>query len=409
MNGWGAGGVRAGGRTNFGFPPVGTDVITEEAVRNALRGVIDPELNASITDLGMVTGVQTDGTDVTVKVALTIAGCPLRTQIKNDVENKLRGLPGVGAIAVEIGEMDQAQRSEVMAKARWRAREQAPPTEVPAGCRVIAVASGKGGVGKSTTAVNLSLALAAKGYAAGLMDADIWGFSTPRMLGLSGRLGGHDGKIDPMPGPAVPGPGSLRVVSMGFLVEDERQALMWRGLVLTRAVEQFLRDVRWGDDMAYLVIDMPPGTGDIQMALARMLPQAEMLVVTTPQAAAQQVAARAASMARRNYMKVLGVVENMSWFECGHGERYDLFGSGGGRRLADELGVPLVGQIPLDQHVREGGDAGTPVALGSGAVASAYSELADRILDVLPPVEMAGCTGRMMKLLDGLADSPKDA
>jgi ATP-binding protein involved in chromosome partitioning len=382
---------------------VATD-LTEAAVRRALEGVIDPELNASIVELGMLRDVAIAGSDVAVKVDLTIAGCPLRTQIKDDITSKLEGLPGIGRIAVEMGAMDQEARSALMSVARRNARERAVPTEVPASCRVIAVASGKGGVGKSTTAVNLAAALAAMGHTVGLMDADIWGFSVPRMLGLGGRLGGTEGKIDPLPGPDVDGPGSLRVVSMGFLVEDERTALMWRGLILTRAVEQFLKDVRWGDDLTYLVVDMPPGTGDIQMALARLLPQAEMMLVTTPQLAAQQVAARAASMARRSYMKVMGVVENMSYFACDHGERYDLFGSGGGDRLATELAVPLLGAIPLDPSTREGGDNGKPVALvapetGPGR---AYRDLAARVIEVLPPIEMAGCTGRMMKLLEGL-------
>lgn len=381
-------------------------MITDADVRRALEGVIDPELNASIVELGMVREVTVEGRDVTVKVALTIAACPLRSQLEKDVESKLRGLPEIGAIRVEMGSMSQEERTELMSKARWKAREAAAPTEVPASCRVISVASGKGGVGKSTTSVNLAAALALLGHQVGLLDADIWGFSTPRMLGLSGRLGGHDMKINPLAGPPVPGPGSLRVISMGFLVDDERTALMWRGLVLTRAVEQFLRDVRWGDDLTYLVIDMPPGTGDIQMALARLLPQAEMLLVTTPQKAAQQVAARAASMARRSYMKVTGVVENMSFFECSHGETYELFGSGGGEALAEELGVPLLGRIPLDPVTRAGGDAGEPAVLAAPGSPSgkAYADLAGRVLDVLPPAEMAGCTGRMLKLLEGLGE-----
>ena len=379
-------------------PPNETDV------RRALEGVIDPELNANIVELGMLRDVAIDGADVTVTVDLTIAGCPLRGRINDDVVSKLRGLPGIGEVKVEMGVMEQEQRSALMDVARRRARDRAVATEVPASCRVLAVASGKGGVGKSTTAVNLAAALALAGHQVGLMDADIWGFSTPRMLGVSGRLGGSEGKIDPLPGPDVAGPGSLRVVSMGFLVDDERTALMWRGLILTRAVEQFLKDVRWGDDLAYLVVDMPPGTGDVQMALARLLPQAEMLLVTTPQKAAQQVAARAAMMARRSYMKVAGVVENMSFFECDHGTRYPLFGTGGGESLAGELDVPLFGRIPLDPQTREGADEGLPVVMEhpTSPAAGAYRALADRVMEALPPVEMAGCTGRMMKLLDDL-------
>jgi ATP-binding protein involved in chromosome partitioning len=381
-------------------------VITEHDVRRTLDAVIDPELHASIEELGMVTGVDIDGADVTVKVALTVAGCPLRAQIRRDVESKLHGLAGVGEIKVEMGEMTQQERSALMSRARWKARQSAAPTEVPASCRVVAVSSGKGGVGKSTIAVNVAAALAVRGHQVGVLDADIWGFSIPRMLGMEGRLGGRDDKIDPEPGPPVKGIGSLRVVSMGLLVDDERQALMWRGLVLTRALEQFLKDVRWGDDLAYLIIDMPPGTGDIQMALARLLPQAEMLLVTTPQKAAQQVAARAASMARRSYMKIVGVVENMSGFECDHGTRYELFGSGGGRALARELEVGLLGQVPIDPLILERGDAGIPVALAAPQSPSgrAFLALADCVVDALPPIEMAGCTARMQTLLAEVAD-----
>ena len=377
-------------------------MVTDNDVRRALEGVIDPELNANIVELGMVRDVSVRGDEAVVKVDLTVAACPLRSSIEDDVISKVKGVPGVASVRVEMGAMDQEQRSALMDVARRRARDRAMPTEVPASCRVVAVASGKGGVGKSTTAVNLAAALAKAGHQVGLLDADIWGFSTPRMLGISGRLGGSEGKIDPVPGPDVAGPGSLRVVSMGFLVDDERTALMWRGLILTRAVEQFLKDVRWGRDLAYMVVDMPPGTGDIQMALARLLPQAEMLVVTTPQEAARQVAARAASMARRSYTKVLGVAENMSWFECDHGERYELFGSGGGEALAAELGVPLLGQVPLDPASRAGSDEGRPVVLcqPESPAAVAFADLAGAVADLLPPVEMAGCTGRMLKLLE---------
>jgi ATP-binding protein involved in chromosome partitioning len=346
--------------------PVAGPPPTPDEVRRMLAGVIDPELHTSIVELGMVGDVQVDGDGrVTVPVALTTAGCPLRHQIATDVESKVRGLRGVTAVDVEYGEMTQEQKSAAMQRARWNAREQAPATEVPATTRVIAVASGKGGVGKSSVTVNLAAALAARGLTVGILDADIWGFSVPRMLGVEGRLSGADGKIHPntveVPNrldPAGP-PGALKVVSMGFLVEDEGTALMWRGLILTKALEQFLTDVRWGD-MDYLLVDMPPGTGDIQMGLARLLPQAEMLVVTTPARAAQKVAARVADMARRSFMKVVGVVENMSAFVAPDGESYALFGEGGGQALADEIGTALVGRIPLEPAVSAGGDAGRP-------------------------------------------------
>ena len=320
-------------------------------------------------------------------------------QIRQDVESKVRGLPGVTAVTVEYGEMTPEQKTAAMQRARFNAREQASPTEVPSTTRVLAVASGKGGVGKSSVTVNLATALAAQGLTVGVLDADIWGFSVPRMLGLDGRLGGSDGKIEPHVVPI--GDGTLKVVSMGFLVDDEGTALMWRGLILTRALEQFLTDVRWGE-MDYLLVDMPPGTGDVQMGLARLLPQAEMLVVTTPALAAQKVATRVADMARRSYMKVVGVVENMSEFVAPDGTRHALFGTGGGAALAAEIGVPLVARIPIEAAVSSGGDAGTPVALAApdSPAGQAFAELAARIVaDLLPPIEMAGCTARLLDLL----------
>jgi ATP-binding protein involved in chromosome partitioning len=376
-------------------------------VRRILAGVSDPELHASIVDLGMVDDVRVDDDGaVTVKVALTTAGCPLRTQIKAEVESKVRGLPGVGEVRVEYGEMTAAQKSAAMQRARWNAREDAEPTEVPASARVVAVASGKGGVGKSTVTVNLAVALAARGLTIGVLDADIWGFSVPRMLGVEGRLGGEAGKIHPnvraVPNQLAPHdpPGALKVVSMGLLVDDEATALMWRGLILTKAVEQFLHDVRWGD-LDYLLVDLPPGTGDIQMGLGRMLPQTELLVVTTPALAAQKVAARVADMAQRSFLKVFGVVENMSAFVAADGQRYPLFGEGGGEALARAVGAPLVAQIPLEPAVSAGGDAGEPVALRApdSPAGAAFRALATRVAtELLPPVEMSGCTARIFEL-----------
>jgi ATP-binding protein involved in chromosome partitioning len=371
-----------------------------------LAGVIDPELHASIVDLGMVDDVRVDPDgSVMVRVALTTAGCPLRVQIRQDVESKVRGLPGVAAVKVEYGEMTKEQKSAAMQRARFNAREQASPTEVPSTTRVLAVASGKGGVGKSSVTVNLAAALAARGLTVGVLDADIWGFSVPRMLGVEGRLGGSDGKIAPnvvsVANPSGGPDGTLKVVSMGFLVHDEGTALMWRGLILTKALEQFLTDVRWGE-MDYLLVDMPPGTGDVQMGLARMLPQAEMLVVTTPARAAQKVATRVADMARRSYLKVVGVVENMSAFVTPDGTRHEVFGAGGGAALSEEIGVPLVASIPLEPGVSTGGDAGAPIALSApnSPAGRAFHELAASIVDdLLPPIEMAGCTARILDLV----------
>jgi ATP-binding protein involved in chromosome partitioning len=329
-------------------------------------------------------------------------------QIRQDVESKVRGLPGVTAVTVEYGEMTQAQKSAAMQRARFNARENAAPTEVPSTTRVLAIASGKGGVGKSSVTVNLAAALASRGLTVGVLDADIWGFSVPRMLGIEGRLGGVDGKITPnqitVSNPAGGPPGTIKVVSMGFLVDDEGTALMWRGLMLTKALEQFLTDVRWGD-LDYLLIDMPPGTGDVQMGLARMLPQAEMLVVTTPALAAQKVARRVADMARRSYMKIIGVVENMSEFVAPDGSRHALFGAGGGAALADDIGVPLVARVPLEPAVSAGGDTGAPVTLVAPDSDSgiAFRELADRVVnELLPPIEMSGCTARLFDLVAGV-------
>ncbi|MEX2100590.1 MAG: P-loop NTPase [Acidimicrobiia bacterium] len=380
-------------------------------VRRILEGVIDPELHASIVDLGMVDDVTVDDDGrVQVTVALTTAGCPLRAQIKRDVESKVRGLRGVRDVKVEYGEMTQEQKSAAMQRARFNARENAAPTEVASTTRVHAIASGKGGVGKSSVTVNLAVALASRGLVVGVLDADIWGFSVPRMLGVEGRLGGADGKIAPhsiaiphLEGAGANGPdGEIKVVSMGFLVDDEGTALMWRGLILTKALEQFLTDVRWGD-LDYLLIDMPPGTGDIQMGLARMLPQAEMLVVTTPAVAAQKVAVRVADMAHRSFMKVAGVVENMSEFVAPDGSRHAIFGSGGGDALAAEIEAPLVARIPIEPAVGTGGDTGMPIALTApgSAAGAAFHELAARVAtDLLPPIEMSSCTARMLDLVE---------
>ena len=375
-----------------------------EQVLELLRSVIDPELGADIVTLGMVPGVQVaaDGV-VTVGVKLTIGGCPLRAQIKRDVETRVAVHPGVTDVRIDWGEMTSDERSDVMLKARWNARENAPDTEVPITARILAIASGKGGVGKSSVTVNLAAAIAAQGFTVGVLDADIWGFSVPRLLGIDDRLEAHkvEGSDKPkiIPNERQVGTGTLKVVSTGFLVGEDT-ALMWRGLMLTKAVEQFLRDVRWGE-LDYLLIDMPPGTGDVQMGLARMLPRTDLLIVTTPALAAQKVAARAADMARRSFLRVCGVIENMSSFTCDHGQSYALFGEGGGQALADEIGVPLLGQVPLEAAVSAGGDAGAPVSLdGVGPAADTFRAIARRIVDeVAPPTNMAGCSARLVNLV----------
>ena len=388
-----------------------------DEVTSLLRAVIDPELGADIVTLGMVPAVSVtpDGV-VTVGVKLTIGGCPLRAQIKKDVESRIAVHPGVRDVRIEWGEMSSEERTDVMLKARWNSREQAPDTAIPVTTRVLAIASGKGGVGKSSVTVNLAAAVAAQGFTVGVLDADIWGFSVPRLLGIDDPLEAQrvEGSDKPriIPNELVVGrglsKGLLKVVSTGFLVAEDT-ALMWRGLMLTKAVEQFLHDVEWGE-LDYLFIDMPPGTGDVQMGLARMLPRTDLLIVTTPALAAQKVAARAADMARRSFLRVCGVIENMSAFTCEHGTSYALFGEGGGQALADQVGVPLLGRIPLEASVAAGGDAGVPVALtGTGPAADEFRSIARLIVEeVAPPTNMAGCSARMLNMVAAALDA-KDA
>jgi len=370
-----------------------------EEVQNLLRAVIDPELGDNIVDLGMAGAITMADGVVTIGVKLTIRGCPLRAQIQKDIRSRLEVHPWVTKVKIDWGEMTPEERTDVMSRARWNARENATDTAVPLSARVLAIASGKGGVGKSSVTVNLAAALAAAGKTVGVLDADIWGFSIPRMLGMPDRLEaaavpGHD-KPMIIPNERVIGNGLLKVVSTGMLVEDEGTALMWRGLMLTKAVEQFLNDVNWGH-LDFLLIDMPPGTGDVQMGLARMLPRTDLLIVTTPAVSAQQVAIRAADMARRSFLRVAGVIENMSEFTCDHGESYALFGTGGGQALADEVGVELLGQIPIEPAVAAGGDNGEPLVLTSSSEAARiFTAIAARIIADTPEVEdMAGCSAR---------------
>ena len=365
-----------------------------------LKAVMDPELGDNIVDLGMaaVESISADGV-VAIAMKLTIKGCPLRVQIKKDIESRLETHPGVSKVTIDWGEMTADERTAVMTRARWNAREQAPDTQIPLNTRILAIASGKGGVGKSSVTVNLAAALASVGHTVGVLDADIWGFSIPRMLGISDRLEARriDGIEKPrmIPNERVVGKGLLKVVSTGMLVEDESTALMWRGLMLTKAVEQFLNDVHWGE-LDYLLIDMPPGTGDVQMGLARMLPRTDLVIVTTPSVSAQKVAIRAADMARRSFLRVAGVIENMSAFTCEHGESYPLFGAGGGQALADDIGAALLGQVPIETAVANGGDTGEPIVLTStGPAAQAFLAIAANIMNTTVPVtEMGGCTAR---------------
>ena len=392
---------------------------TPDEVRAVLATVVDPELGADIVSLGMVPSVTVSDTgDVDVTVKLTIGGCPMRAEIKREVESRVAVHPGVRSVHISWGEMTAEERSEVMTKARWNARQHAGDTQVPLSTRVLAIASGKGGVGKSSVTVNLAVELARRGRTVGVLDADIWGFSVPRLLGVDARLEGArdeaDGRALIVPNERVVGDGVIKVVSTGFLV-DEDTALMWRGLMLTKAVEQFLRDVRWGhlDD---LLIDMPPGTGDVQMGLSRLLPRADMVIVTTPALNAQKVAQRAADMARRSFVRVVGVIENMSSFTCEHGTEHALFGVGGGDALARQIGAPLLGRIPLEPAMSIGGDAGRPVTLepGSSPAAAAFARIASALDAVAPhqlaePDDMSGCSARLLAAVGAALDADTPA
>jgi ATP-binding protein involved in chromosome partitioning len=346
-------------------------VISEATVLGALGSVLDPELRRPITELGMVDGVETaDDGSVTVRVLLTIAGCPLQHTITSDVEAALAGLAGVSSSRVELGVMDQGQRDELKAKLRGPGAARGIPFNAEGSLtRVYAVASGKGGVGKSTLTVNLAAAMAADGLRVGIIDADVYGFSVPALMGITQQ----PTKVDEMILPPVAY--GVKVISIGMFVSGN-QPVAWRGPMLHRALEQFLTDVYFGD-LDALFLDLPPGTGDIAISVAQLLPRSELLVVTTPQSAAADVAERAGAMAAQTGQKVAGVIENMSWLDLPDGGRLELFGSGGGTtlaaRLSDTLGtpVPLLGSVPVEVALREGGDAGVPIVLAGGDSASA--------------------------------------
>lgn len=382
-------------------PDVVGDDVDVDAIMNALRGVIDPELGDNVVDLGMVKRLErgADGA-MHVTIALTTAGCPLRAQLMRDAKARVGSLPRIDIVKIHFGEMTADERRNVMSQARWKARDNALDTDIPATARILAISSGKGGVGKSSVTANLAVLLADRGYIVGVLDADVGGFSMPQLLGIEGEIEGEragEGKTAMKPVERPVGDGVLRVVSMGSISgANHSEAIMWRGLMLNRAVQHFLEDVRWGD-LDYLLIDMPPGTSDIQMGLARMLPRTDVVIVTTPATAAQQVAARAADMARKGFLRVAGVIENMGPSTGPDGTVTAMFGSGGGQQLAADIGVPLLGSIPLDPSVAAGGDAGRPVALDQpdSPASSVYRELADAIVDdVAPPVEIAECSLR---------------
>jgi len=382
-------------------PDVVGDDVDLYAIMNALRGVIDPELGDNVVDLGMVKRLERGGDGAMhVTIALTTAGCPLRAQLMRDAKARVGSLPDIDLVKIHFGEMTADERKNVMSQARWKARDNALDTDIPATARILAISSGKGGVGKSSVTANLAVLLAERGYTVGVLDADVGGFSMPQLLGIDGEIEGEragEGKTVMKPVVRHIGDGVLHVVSMGSISgANETEAIMWRGMMLNRAVQHFLEDVQWGE-LDYLLIDMPPGTSDIQMGLARMLPRTDVVIVTTPAKAAQQVAARAADMARKGFLRVAGVIENMGPSTAPDGTVTAMFGSGGGQALADDIGVPLLGSVPLDASVANGGDSGLPVALDQpdSAAADVFRTLADVIVDdVAPPVKIADCSLR---------------
>ncbi|MGH9215381.1 MAG: Mrp/NBP35 family ATP-binding protein [Acidimicrobiales bacterium] len=367
--------------------------VTEAQVLDALRPVQDPELHRSIVDLDMVRRVAVDGPRVDVTVALTVEGCPLRSEITRRVDDAVTALDGVDAVDLDFTVMTDDERAALRMKLHGdpaatagthQAHGHAEGREIPfadpgSKTRVLLVASGKGGVGKSSVTANLSVALAVRDRDVAVVDADVWGFSIPRMLGVQHAPVVIDQMLVP------PEAHGVRCISMGFFAQED-QPVIWRGPMLHKALEQFLTDVFW-DEPDFLVVDLPPGTGDISISLAQFLPRAEVLVVTTPQPAAQRVAQRAAFMSQKVNLEVKGVIENMSWFTGDDGKRYELFGAGGGEELATRLGVPLIGQVPLVPELRAGADAGSPIVASDpdSEAARVFARMAETIDVELAP------------------------
>ena len=378
---------------------------TTEQVTKALDGVQDPEIHRPITELGMVKdiAVGADGA-VRVQVWLTVAGCPLRDTITREVTAAVSKLPGVSSVRVDLDVMSDEQRRALQTQLRGGRPEPTIPFAQPSSLtRVYAVASGKGGVGKSSVTVNLAAALAAAGHKTGVVDADIYGHSVPRMLGVTGRPTPVENMIMP------PSAHGVKVISIGMFTKGNTP-VVWRGPMLHRALQQFLADVYWGD-LDVLLLDLPPGTGDVAISVAQMLPSAELLVVTTPQLAASEVAERAGAIAMQTHQRIAGVVENMSYLICPHcGEQTEVFGSGGGASVAAALGrltgvpVPLLGQVPIDVRLREGGDAGIPLVLGEpdSPAGLALRKIADEL-----GARRRGLAGRQLGLTPQTPRTPR--
>jgi ATP-binding protein involved in chromosome partitioning len=377
-------------------PPTVAAPPTSDEVTKALSGVNDPEIHRPITELGMVKGIDVarDGA-VRVDIWLTVAGCPLRDKITRDVTAAVSKLDGVSRVRVELDVMSEEQRRELQGKLRGGRQEREIPFAQPASLtKVYAIASGKGGVGKSSVTVNLAAALAAAGQKVGVLDADIYGHSVPRMLGVTGRPTQVEQMIMP------PSAHDVKVVSIGMFTTGNAP-VVWRGPMLHRAVQQFLGDVYWGD-LDVLLMDLPPGTGDVAISVAQLVPTAELVVVTTPQLASSEVAERAGAIAVQTHQRIAGVIENMSWLPCPHcGEQVSVFGSGGGRAVADALTritgapVPLLGQVPIDVRLREGGDSGVPLVLSDpeAPAAQQLSRIAKNLVN-----RARGLAGRQLGL-----------
>jgi ATP-binding protein involved in chromosome partitioning len=350
---------------------------SRDAILAALEEVIDPELQRPVTELDMVRDVAIEDGVVSLTIVLTIAGCPLRDSFEKQVDKALTAVPGVRGFSLSFSVMTPEERQALTTKLRGGAPERDNVIRLPRDCRVIAVASGKGGVGKSSLTANLAVAFSQAGRRTGILDADIYGHSIPHILGIHQKPVAVDQMIVP------PVKDRLKLMSIGFFLDDN-EPVMWRGPMLHRALEQFLTDVHWGE-LDVLVVDMPPGTGDISISLGQLLPRAEVVVVTTPQKLAQDVASRAASMARKTNMRLLGVIENMTG---------EVFGSGGGEALASQLDIPLLGQVPLDPLLREQGDLGEPIVSSHPE-----SETAQTIVAIAESIEARRDAGSILKSL----------
>jgi ATP-binding protein involved in chromosome partitioning len=353
---------------------------SQDQILDALQAVLDPELGRPIVDLGLVHGIDVDRKRVVVTVGVPVLWETWGEDVTRRITDALVGVPGVDRVEVRLEQLDEDEDAELarrLCPVDEQGNRQNPFTD--ARTRVIAVSSGKGGVGKSSVTVNLAVALARRGHQVAVLDADVWGFSIPRMLGVTRGPAVIDRVIIP------PESHGVRYISIGFFTSED-EGVVWRGPMLHKALEQFLTDVYWGEPR-FLLVDMPPGTGDVALSMAQFLPRAEVLVVTTPQPAAQSVAQRAAAMAKKVRLSVIGVVENMSWFRGDDGKAYEIFGEGGGAELADKLGVPLLGQVPLVPELRQGGDEGRPiVASDPGSEAAAvFTEIARRLDEELTP------------------------